>query len=187
MTKYTKILSIKLGTKVIKRPYQPDIKMKNRSTYLSALNHWTEHSVFCHVGYSITEPVISSQGQHVILFPTTKRQWQIHWPLSPELNTFITTKTTLHLLPSRPLWAPTITHTRLPHNGIISHFWKHPNLLCHLGSRLWLEACGFTDFSSPVKKGKRGPLHSHDMLQIRPFALKNKSWWEFTSELLLLC
>lgn len=101
-----------------KRPCQPDIKMKNILwVHIYQLwTRWTKHSVFCHVQYSITEPVISSQGQHVILFPTTKRQWQIHWPLSPELNTFITTKTTLHLLPSRPLWAPTITHTRRLHH-----------------------------------------------------------------------
>ncbi len=89
-------------------------KMYYESTYLSGLNHWTKgHSVFCHVVYSITEPVISSQGQRVISFQTTKRQWQIHWSLSLELNTFITTKTALHLLPTRPLQASTITHTSL--------------------------------------------------------------------------
>lgn len=120
MTKYTKnTVNHGFDTKVIKRDPVSQI-LRWKRIMISALNQWTKHSVFCHVRYSITEPVISSQGQHVILFPTTKRQWQIHWPLSPELNTFITTKTTLHLLPSRPLWAPTITHTCRLHHGIIS-------------------------------------------------------------------
>lgn len=98
-----------------KRPCQIlRLKMYYESTYLSGLNHWTKgHSVFCHALFSITEPVISSLGQHVILFLTTKQPWQIHWPLSLELNTFITSKTALHLQPNRPLKASTITHTSL--------------------------------------------------------------------------
>jgi len=138
--------------------------MKNMSPHIYQVQISKVSILYFVIEYSITEPAISSQVQHVILFPTTKRQWQIPWPLSLELNTFIKTKTTLHWLPSRPLWASTSTHTSPETSLLHIPLLKTSHLLCPLGPRLWLEACGFTHFNTPGLEGAT-PLLWHATYQ----------------------